>query len=134
MVSRAVFFLWLYYLVALAGFGLGTLLCTGQVCSRYPWASEALLSIFLLTLALVLLARLHKEAPELFRRPRPLELLGLPLWSVPVSWGFAVAGFALLPGAEGNVDIPSGLKPVELFPFWIALAVVVPLVECAVFA
>lgn len=129
MVSRAVYFLWLYYAVAALAAGLGALACHGLDCARNPWPQQALLSLSLLGLAAALLAPLRRAEPRLFRLPRLGELLALPLWSVPVSWSFAVAAFALLPKAEGNVNLPRGLSSGELLPFWLTLAVVVPLLE-----
>ncbi|WP_299431204.1 CPBP family intramembrane glutamic endopeptidase [uncultured Meiothermus sp.] len=133
MVSRAVYLLWLFYLAAVAGTLLWLIPCQVGFCGEAGFLEQIGAGTGLLVFAVVLMRRLYREEPSLFRRPGLRELLGLPLWSVPVSWCFAGAGFALLPRAEGNLDLPSGAGLGELLPLWVVVALVVPLAEETLF-
>lgn len=133
MVSRAVYLLWLFYLAAAAGTLLWLIPCQVGFCGEVGFLEQIGAGTGLLIFAIMLMRWLYREAPLLFRRPGLRELLGLPLWSVPISWCFAGAAFALLPRAEGNLDLPSGAGLGELLPLWVVIALVVPLAEETLF-
>lgn len=133
MVSRAVYLLWLSYLVAAVGTLLWMIPCQVGFCGEVGFLEQISAGTGLLVFAVVLMRWLYREDPTLFRRPGLRELLGLPLWSVPISWCFAGAAFALLPRAQGNLDLPSGAGPGELLPLWVVIALVVPLAEETLF-
>ncbi|MCX7600935.1 MAG: CPBP family intramembrane metalloprotease [Meiothermus sp.] len=133
MVSRAVYLLWLFYLAAAAGTLLWLIPCQVGFCGEVGFLEQMGAGTGLLVFGLVLMRGLYRQEPRLFRRPGLRELLGLPLWSVPVSWCLAGAAFAWLPRAEGNLALPSGAGWGELLPLWVVVALVVPLAEETLF-
>ncbi|MDX2005886.1 MAG: CPBP family intramembrane glutamic endopeptidase [Meiothermus sp.] len=132
MVTRAVGWLWLFYLAAILGIGLLQLPCQFTFCGEPDFLFYLGTGLGLLGFALASLWRLRPLAPELFRRPRLAEF-GLPLWSIPVSLSFAIFAFNVLPQAEGNIALPQQAGWDVLLPIWLVVAVVVPLAEESLF-
>jgi len=133
MVSHAVYLLWLFYLAAALGALLWLVPCQGGFCGEAGFPEQIGVGSGLLFFSLALMRWLYREEPSLFRRPGLRELLGLPLWSVTISWCFAGAVLALLPTAKGNLNLPSGAGLGELWLLWGVVALVVPLAEETLF-